>query len=196
MPRRCCRRSVPPGTEPALPCFRQSTWVYAPHDTRTSHEATGPGQAGHRSGSRGKPALLPDPRAGRRAPQGAELGGTAHGTAHLDRLLELVIDEEARHLRGEVHRPDRVDRDAVSRDGTQGSLQEESKATRKNAGIRREKEEQEARENSSVEKLARAEHKEDRKKAGSPRCQPVTDMVETMGIEPTTSGLQSPRSPN
>ena len=56
MPRRCCRRSVPPGTEPALPCFRQSTWVYAPHDTRTSHEATGPGQAGHRSGSRGKPA--------------------------------------------------------------------------------------------------------------------------------------------
>lgn len=64
-------------------------------------------------------------------------------------------------------------------------------------GIGQEKEEQETRENSSVGKLARAEHKEDsKKKAGSPHCQPVTDMVETMGIEPTTSGLQSPRSPN
>ena len=56
MPRRCCRRSVPPGTEPALPCFRQSTWVYAPHDTRTSRGAMGPGQTDLRSGSRGKPA--------------------------------------------------------------------------------------------------------------------------------------------
>ena len=33
-----------------------------------------------------------------------------------------------------------------------------------------------------------------KKNAGMPGV--IKDMVETMGIEPTTSGLQSPRSPN